>query len=243
MKKREKIAICVNNISKRYILHHHKPTLVESFLGKKKEFWALKDINLTIKKGEKLAVIGPNGAGKSTLLKIISGITFPTTGEIKINGKIASLIEITAGFHPDLTGKENIFLNGLLLGMKREEIKNKYLAIVKFSGLKNFINAPFYTYSRGMMLRLGFSIALHSEPDILIVDEILSAGDQVFQEKCRKRMTKIFRDKTILFVSHNLEEVKSLCPQTVILDKGRIFAQGETNKVIKKYLKFKKRNV
>jgi len=209
---------------------------VESFLKKKEELWALKNINLEIKKGEKLGIIGPNGAGKSTLLKIICGITTPTTGTVNTNGRVASLIELTAGFHPDLTGEENIYVNGLLLGMSRKEIKNKFKAIVNFSELWHFIDSPFYTYSGGMMLRLGFSIAIHSDPDILIVDEVLAAGDQAFQEKCQERIKEFFKEKTILFVSHNLRMIKLLCPKAIWLDKGRIRSSGETKKVVKEYL-------
>lgn len=228
-------AIKLTNISKKYILHHEKPTLVETFFKKKEEFWALKKINIEVKKGEKLGIIGPNGAGKSTLLKIISRITTPTTGKVETNGRIASLIELTAGFHPDLTGEENIYINGLLLGMSRKEIKDKFKAIIDFSELHHFIDAPFYTYSGGMMLRLGFSIAIHSDPDILIVDEVLTAGDRSFQEKCQKRIKEFFKDKTILFVSHNLQMIKLLCPKAIWLEKGRVKIKGCTNEVVKKY--------
>jgi len=230
------IAIRLNNISKKYILHHEKPTLVESFFKKKEELWALKNINFILKKGEKLGIIGPNGAGKSTLLKIITGITTPTSGETETNGRIASLIELTAGFHPDLTGEENIYINGLLLGMSRKEIKSNFKTIINFSGLRHFIDAPFYTYSDGMMLRLGFSIAIHSNPDILIVDEVLTAGDKSFQEKCQKKIKNLFKKKTIIFVSHNLQMIKMFCPQSIWLNKGKIFSIGKTNQVIEKYL-------
>lgn len=230
------LAIKLTNISKKYILHHQKPTLVESFFRRKEEFWALKKISLEVKRGEKLGIIGPNGAGKSTLLKIICRITTPTTGTVKTNGRIASLIELTAGFHPDLTGEENIYINGLLLGMSQVEIKHKIKTIVDFSELHRFIDAPFYTYSGGMMLRLGFSIAIHSDPDILIVDEVLTAGDKYFQEKCQKRIKEFFKEKTVLFVSHNLEMVKMLCPGAIWIDKGKIKSEGETKEVLKQYL-------
>ncbi|MCJ7792915.1 MAG: ABC transporter ATP-binding protein [Candidatus Marinimicrobia bacterium] len=230
------VAVKLDNISKKYILHHEKPTLMESFFKKREEFWALKNINFEVKKGEKLGIIGPNGAGKSTLLKTICGITTPSTGKVKTFGRIASLIELTAGFHPDLTGEENAYINGLLLGMSRSEIKKKFKKIVDFSELHHFIDSPFYTYSGGMMLRLGFSIAIHSNPDILIVDEVLTAGDRAFQEKCQKRIKDFFQEKTVLFVSHNLPLIKSFCPNSIWLDKGKIKSKGKTKKVIGQYL-------
>ncbi|MBL7159443.1 ABC transporter ATP-binding protein [Candidatus Microgenomates bacterium] len=234
----QQLAIKIENLSKKYILHHQKPTFVESFFKKKEEFWALKDINLQVKKGERLGIIGPNGAGKSTLLKIISEITTPTTGIVKTKGRVASLIELTAGFHPDLTGEENININGLLLGMTRAEIKDKFKAIIDFSGLHHFIDAPFYTYSGGMMLRLGFSIAIHADPDILIVDEVLSAGDRSFQEKCQKRVKELFAKKTVVSVSHNEKLLKELCPKCLWLHKGKIKLLDKTEKVIKAYIRF-----
>ncbi len=230
------LAIQLNNVSKKYILHHQKPTLVETFFSKKEEFWALKNISLKISQGEKLGIIGPNGSGKSTLLKIISGITSQTSGILKIHGRIASLIELTAGFHPDLTGEENIFINGLLLGMSRREIGLRYKKIVDFAELGRFIDSPFYTYSRGMMLRLGFSIAIYSNPEILIVDEVLSAGDEAFQEKSQKELKRLFREKTVIFVSHNLDLVKSFCPLVVCLDKGSLVFGGKTAEGIRYYL-------
>jgi len=232
-------AISLTNISKKYILHHEKPTLVETFFKKKEEFWALKNISFKVKKGEKIGIIGPNGSGKSTLLKIVCKITTPTSGKIETRGRMASLIGLTAGFHPDLTGEENIYINGLLLGMSRKEIKDKFKAIIDFSGLHHFIDAPFYTYSGGMMLRLGFSIAIHADPDVLVVDEVLSAGDRAFQEKCQKKVKETFRRKTILFVSHNLKLIKTLCPQTLWLNKGRVKLFGKTTEVIKAYLRFR----
>ncbi|MBU3956710.1 ABC transporter ATP-binding protein [Patescibacteria group bacterium] len=230
------IAVNLTNISKKYILHHEKPTLVESFFKKKEEFWALKNISFAVKEGEKLGIIGPNSAGKSTLLKIIGGITTPTTGKVETTGRIASLIELTAGFHPDLTGEENVYINGLLLRMSRKEIDNKFKTIVDFAELHHFIDAPFYTYSGGMMFRLGFSIAIHSDPDILIIDEVFSAGDKSFQEKCQKRMREFFREKTILFVSHNLGVIKHICPNSIWLEKGKIKFSGKTKEVVKAYL-------
>lgn len=232
------IAVKLSQVSKKYILHHEKPTLAESLFRKKEEFWALKNLSLTVKKGAKLGIIGPNGAGKSTLLKIITGITAPTNGEVETKGRIASLIDLEAGFHPDLTGEENVYINGLLLGMSKEAIKKNFDAIVNFSGIKKFIDSPLHTYSTGMKLRLGFSVAVHSNPDILIIDEIISAGDEKFQKKSYQKMQEFFkRKKTILFVSHYLEVVKKLCPQTLWLDKGGVKRLGDSKKVIASYLK------
>jgi len=233
-----KIAIKIENLSKKYLLHHEKPTLVESALrfGKKEEIWALKDINLEIKKGEKIGIIGDNGSGKTTLLKIISGITEPTEGRLETNGRIAALIDFEAGFHPELTGEENTHLNGMLLGMSKNEIRKNFDKIVKFSGLKKFIDVPLHTYSSGMKLRLGFSIAIHSSPDILLIDEILAVGDQEFQKKSYQTMQNFFKKgKTIIFISHHLPTVANFCPKTVWLEKGKIKMLAESKKVIKLY--------
>jgi lipopolysaccharide transport system ATP-binding protein len=237
-KKRTKTAISMKNISKKYILHHEKPTLVESFFKDKEEFWALKNINLKVNKGEKLAIIGPNGSGKSTILKIITGITVPTKGTIKTYGRIASLIDLGAGFHPDLTGEENLYINALLIGMSKSEVKQKFNKIVKFSGIKKFIDSPLRTYSSGMLVRLGFSIAIHSSPDILVIDEVIAAGDEEFKKKSFAKMQELFKaQKTIILVSHNLNMVNQLCPKTVLLKKGKIAQFGETKKITAKYLK------
>jgi len=230
------IAIHLNNVSKRYILHHYKPTLAESIFTRREEFWALKNINLEIKKGEKLGIIGPNGAGKSTLLKIICRITAPTKGTVFTNGKIASLIELSAGFHPDLTGHENIFINGLLLGMNRKEIKKNYKKIVDFSGIGKFIDTALHTYSSGMKARLGFSVAVHSNPDILIIDEVITAGDEQFRKKAYQKMQDFFKqEKTIIFVAHNLETIKRVCSKTLWLEKGKIKKIGKSKKITKEY--------
>lgn len=236
--KNEKFAIKIINLSKKYILHHEKPTLAESFFRKKEEFWALKNINFAAIKGEKIGIIGPNGAGKSTLLKIIAGITIPTNGTITTVGKITSLIELDAGFEPDLTGEENIYLNGLLTGMSMKELKKNFESIIDFSGIRKFIDSPLHTYSSGMKLRLGFSIAIHSDPDILITDEILAAGDEEFRKKSYAKMQEFFKaNKTIILVSHNLDSIRKLCVKTLWLDKGKIVVFGETKKVISQYLK------
>lgn len=236
---RKNVAISLKGVSKKYILHHEKPTLVESLFKRKEEFWALKNINLEIKKGEKLGIIGPNGAGKSTLLKIITGITIPTKGELETNGRIASLIDLEAGFHPDLTGEENIYINGLLLGMTKKQVKKNFNKIINFSEIKKFIDSPLHTYSSGMKLRLGLSIAVHSSPDILIIDEVITAGDEEFRKKSYLKMEDFFKHKkTILFVSHNLSAIENLCPKTLWLEKGKIKAIGPSKKSIAEYLRF-----
>lgn len=234
------VAIKLSNLSKKYILHHQKPTLVENILklGSKEKIWALKEINLEIKKGEKLGVIGPNGSGKTTLLRLITGVTAPTEGEVAVGGRIAALIDLEAGFHPELTGEENTYLNGMLLGMGKEEIRKKFDQIVAFSGLGKFFDTPFYTYSSGMALRLGFSIAIHAEPDILLVDEVLAVGDKEFQKKSYEAMQKFLKKgKTIVFISHNLPLVEKLCPKTAWLEEGKIKMLGSSQKVIKAYQK------
>lgn len=203
----------------------------------KKEFWALQDISFEVKRGEAFGIVGSNGAGKSTILKLLSGIMKPTRGAITVRGKLSALIEVGAGFHPDLTGRENIYLNGAILGMSREEIRRKFDAIVEFCGLRDFIDTPVKRYSSGMYARLGFSVAAHVEPDLLIVDEVLSVGDYLFQQKCIDRMTSILRGgTTVLFVSHNLHAVSELCQRSLLLEKGVMLATGPTDQVIRQYL-------
>lgn len=216
-------AIQLINVCKRYTIHHEKPTLAEHLLNRKREeFWALKNINLKIRKGEKLGIVGPNGSGKTTLLKIIAGITSPSSGNVLTSGKIVSLIDLEAGFHPDLTGIENIFLNGMLLGMKQNEIKRNLKAIIEFADIGQFIDVPLFTYSEGMKLRLGFSIAINANPEILILDESLSAGDDNFQKKSLTKIQDFFNQgKTILVVSHWWDFIKKNCDTIVNLKKGR----------------------
>ncbi len=191
------------------------------------DFWALKDINFEIKRGEVLGIIGRNGAGKSTLLKILARITEPTTGRITLNGRVASLLEVGTGFHPELTGRENIFLNGAILGMHRAEIKAKFDEIVAFAGVEKFLDTPVKRYSSGMYVRLAFAVAAHLEPEILIVDEVLAVGDAEFQKKCLGKMQDVAKGgRTVLFVSHNLGQVRAMCTQAVLLDAGRLTFQG-----------------
>lgn len=197
------------------------------FLKKDNNFWALKDINFQVCQGDAFAVIGGNGAGKSTLLKILSQITFPTLGKFRYNGRIASLLEVGTGFHPELTGRENIYLNGSLLGMKKNEIDNKLDEIIDFSGIERHIDTPVKRYSSGMAVRLGFSVAAHLEPEILIVDEVLAVGDADFQNRCISKMNDIkCSGRTILFVSHNMNSVLSLCNTGIVLEKGAIISNG-----------------
>lgn len=202
-----------------------------------REFWALNDVSFEVKRGEAFGIIGHNGAGKSTMLKLLSRIMQPTDGQVIVTGRLSALIEVSAGFHKDLTGRENIYLNGTILGMSRSEIRSKFDAIVEFSGLEEFIDTPVKRYSSGMFARLGFSVAAHVDPDVLIVDEVLSVGDFVFQQKCLARMNQIIdRGTTVLFVSHNLRAVGDLCQRGILLDHGRVAAMGEMHDVINSYM-------
>jgi lipopolysaccharide transport system ATP-binding protein len=202
-----------------------------------KEFWALDDISFEVRRGEAFGIVGSNGAGKSTILKLLSGIMKPTRGSLAVRGRLSALIEVGAGFHPDLTGRENIYLNGTILGMTKEEIRRKFDDIVDFGGLREFIDTPVKRYSSGMYARLGFSVAAHVEPDLLIVDEVLSVGDYLFQQKCIDRMTSVLKSgTTVLFVSHNLHAVSELCQRSMLLEKGKLLACGPTNDVIRQYV-------
>jgi ABC-type polysaccharide/polyol phosphate transport system ATPase subunit len=201
------------------------------------EFWALRDISFSVGRGEALGIIGHNGAGKSTILKILSGLIKPTKGTIEVNGSLSALIEVGAGFHPDLTGRENIYLNGAILGLSRAEVTRKFDQIVEFSGLSEFLDTPVKRYSTGMYARLGFSVAAHVDPDILVVDEVLSVGDFLFQKRCMERMNEILdRGSTIVFVSHNLHAVASFCTRAMLLDHGQSVREGDPHDVIGAYL-------
>jgi lipopolysaccharide transport system ATP-binding protein len=198
--------------------------------------WALQDINFSVKQGEVLGIIGRNGAGKSTLLKILSKVTSPTKGNIKVKGRIASLLEVGTGFHPELTGRENIFLNGAILGMTKTEIRSKFDEIVAFSGVEKYIDTPVKRYSSGMYVRLAFAVAAHLEPEILIVDEVLAVGDAEFQKKCLGKMKDVSGEgRTVLFVSHNMEAILSLTERTLLMERGKLNSVGETNEIINKY--------
>lgn len=200
--------------------------------------WALKDINFEVTQGEVLGIIGKNGAGKSTLLKLLSKVTAPTTGSIKSRGRIASLLEIGTGFHPELTGRENIFMNGAILGMSRNEIKSKLDQIINFSGCEMYIDTPVKRYSSGMRVRLGFAVAAHLEPDILVVDEVLAVGDAEFQKKAIGKMQDLSlgEGRTVLFVSHNMASVRNLCSRGIFLENGKVFFSGEIEKCVEQYL-------
>jgi lipopolysaccharide transport system ATP-binding protein len=264
------IVIKVDNLSKQYRLGkigtgsftHDVNRLWHKVLGKEDPYlkigetndrtrkgnsdyvWSLQDINFEIKQGEAVGIIGRNGAGKSTLLKILSRTTMPTTGRIKIKGKVASLLEVGTGFHPELTGRENIFLNGAILGMTKADIKRKFDEIVDFSGVERYIDTPVKRYSSGMYVRLAFGVAAHLEPEILIVDEVLAVGDAEFQRKCLGKMQDVTgHGRTVLFVSHNMSAVENLCSRCIFLKNGRLVMDGQTENVIETYIASNHRNI
>jgi lipopolysaccharide transport system ATP-binding protein len=250
----------VENLSKKYIIGHQKQeryTALRDVIAdgakafwrslsgggsgipvNKEEFWALKDVSFEVKQGECIGIIGRNGAGKSTLLKILSRITEPTTGRIKIRGRVASLLEVGTGFHPELTGRENIFLNGSILGMSRAEIKAKFDEIVDFAEVEKFLDTPVKFYSSGMYVRLAFAVAAHLEPEILIVDEVLAVGDAAFQKKCLGKMGDVAEKegRTVLFVSHNMEAIRRLCQKAILIKRGLIDFSGEVSIAINRYI-------
>lgn len=253
--------IRVENLSKKYILSHQKreryTTLRDALArgakcfaerlfhgytrpktnAEREEFWALKDVGFDIQQGDRVGIIGRNGAGKSTLLKILSRITEPTSGRISITGRVASLLEVGTGFHPELTGRENIFLNGAILGMSRAEISKKFDEIVAFAEVEKFLDTPVKRYSSGMYVRLAFAVAAHLEPEILIVDEVLAVGDTQFQKKCLGKMESVSKEgRTILFVSHNMGAVKSLCTRAIMLNQGRIMLDADVAATVERYL-------
>jgi len=244
------LAIRFEQVSKRFALGERfdslrdlVPALARRALGRGRtearagDFWALKDINLEVRKGEVLGIVGHNGAGKSTMLKHLAGIMVPTRGRVEVDGRLSALIEVGAGFHLDLTGRENVFLNGVILGMTRAEVARKFDEIVEFSGLEAFIDTPVKRYSSGMYARLGFSVAAHLDPDILVIDEVLSVGDFAFQGKSLQKMRSIASSgATVLFVSHNLRAVADLCPRTVLMEAGAIVDDGPTPEVLQSYL-------
>jgi lipopolysaccharide transport system ATP-binding protein len=204
----------------------------------KNEFWALKNVNLTIKKGESIGIIGRNGAGKSTLLKVLSRITPPTEGKVTMHGRVASLLEVGTGFNPELTGRENIFLNGAILGMTKKEIKRKFDEIVAFAEIEQFLDTPVKRYSSGMYMRLAFAVAAHLESEILIIDEVLAVGDAQFQMKCLGKMDDVAKNegRTVLFVSHNIQAIKQLCSRAILLESGNIVSIGKVDEVVDRYL-------
>lgn len=244
----QNIVIKVENISKKYVIGEKEnfPTLRDHLVNlpkklfthkKPKEFWALKKISFEVNKGEVLGIIGRNGAGKSTLLKILSRITEPTEGRITLHGKVSSLLEVGTGFNPELTGRENIYLNGSIIGMSRKEIETKFEEIVEFSGVKEFLDTPVKRYSSGMYVRLAFSVSAFLESDILIVDEVLAVGDIEFQKKCLGKMNALAGEgKTVIFVSHSIPAITRMCSKCIWLQKGNVVHYGETQKVIDQYL-------
>ncbi|MCI5056466.1 MAG: ABC transporter ATP-binding protein [Flavobacteriales bacterium] len=241
--------ITVKNLSKKYKINAGRvpynslrDTIVKALTfksgPKKEEFWALDNINFDVKEGESVGIVGRNGAGKSTLLKILSRITPPTKGNIRIKGRVASLLEVGTGFHPELTGRENVFLNGSILGMNKAEIVQKFDEMIDFSGVSKYIDVPIKHYSSGMQLRLAFAVAAFLEPEILVIDEVLAVGDASFQKKCINKMNAVSQEsgRTILFVSHNMTAVKTLCSKAVYLENGKLKQVGEVNKVINDYM-------
>src|SRR5881227_1970915 len=250
--------ITVENLGKKYSLRHQRnerytalrDVIAEKALGffknlksgngvsvSKKDFWALKDVSFEVQRGEVVGIIGRNGAGKSTLLKILSRITEPTTGKVGIKGRVASLLEVGTGFHPELTGRENIFLNGAILGMTKVEIKSKFDEIVAFAETEKFLDTPVKRYSSGMYVRLAFAVAAHLEPEILVVDEVLAVGDAEFQKKCLGKMKGVAsRGRTVFFVSHNMATVDSLCSRCLFLSGGRLIAIEVADEAVTKYL-------
>src|SRR4051812_9721885 len=200
------------------------------------DFWALKDVSFDVQQGEVIGIIGRNGAGKSTLLKILSRITEPTTGRVTLNGRVASLLEVGTGFHPELTGRENIYLNGSILGMKRGEIDRKFDEIVAFSEVEQFLDMPVKRYSSGMYVRLAFGVAAHLDPEILVVDEVLAVGDAEFQRKCLGKMSDVAKNgRTVLFVSHSMAAVRAICRSGIMLANGRVVARGHIDEVVDEY--------
>ncbi|AFZ59172.1 ABC transporter ATP-binding protein [Anabaena cylindrica FACHB-243] len=251
--------IHVENLSKKYIIGHQKQERytalrdvisnqfksIGSLINPKtktknpafEEFWALKDVSFEVNQGDRIGIIGRNGAGKSTLLKILSRITEPTQGRINIKGRVASLLEVGTGFHPELTGRENIYLNGAILGMSKAEIKHKFDEIVAFSEVEKFLDTPVKRYSSGMYVRLAFSVAAHLEPEILIVDEVLAVGDAAFQKKCLGKMENVASEgRTVIFVSHNIGAVRALCNRGIVLSSGNLIKEGDAESCIAEYL-------
>jgi len=250
-------AIQVEGLGKKYLLHHQaggrhryvalRDVLAGKFKGlfnwksksgnpKLEEFWALKDVSFEVKQGEAVGIIGRNGAGKSTLLKLLSRITEPSEGRFELEGRVASLLEVGTGFHPELTGRENIFLNGAILGMHRAEIKKKFDEIVAFAEVEKFLDTPVKHFSSGMYMRLAFAVAAHLEQEIMVVDEVLAVGDAAFQKKCLGKMKDVSQSgRTVLFVSHNMDAISRLCASSLYLVKGELKMMGETQRVIKAY--------
>ena len=239
--------ITLDSISKRYFLYHdrarelktallHLPTFLKASRAKE-PFWALRDISLCVRRGESVGIIGPNGAGKSTLLRIVARLAPPTKGKVMVRGRVSPLLELGAGFHPQISGRENAILNAVLLGLSRREAQEKMAEIVDFSELGEFIDQPMRTYSSGMYVRLGFAVAVHVKPEILLIDEVLAVGDAEFQQKCFAHIEKLRQERvTIVLVTHDLESVKRFCDRAVLLEHGSIVTQGAPQAVVDEYL-------
>jgi len=239
------VAVSFEDVSKRFVLRHERAyTVLESMISmvrpsrrSTEEFWALRAVSFEIPDGETLGIIGPNGAGKSTALKLMARILEPTSGQVVVRGRISPLLELGAGFHPELTGRENVFLNAALFGVSQAEAQDRYDQIVEFSELNDFIDVPLKHYSSGMYMRLGFAVAANIIPDILLVDEILAVGDEAFQRKCLRKIEEFRREgRTIVFVSHDLPTVSRICHRALWLDKGRVMALGPTDDLVDRYL-------
>ncbi len=241
------IDVSFSSVSKRYLIRQYRGetpisarSKLKARLGRgepRREFWAVNDVSFELEHGEALGIIGHNGAGKSTILKLLSGITAPTRGEIFIRGRVSALLEVGSGFHPELTGRENIYLSGSVLGMPRQEIHRKVDSIIEFAGVARFIDVPVKRYSSGMYVRLGFSIAAHLEPDVLLLDEVLAVGDREFRDRCKDRIHQLHANgTTIVFISHDLASVQSLCKRVLLLERGQIAVQGSAEEVIRRYI-------
>ncbi len=238
------LVVKLTGIGKHYVMHKQKPYLLHEILHRvartrrqREDFWSLRNVNVEIRRGESVAFIGRNGAGKSTILGIIAGAIHPTEGACEVHGRFGALLELGAGFHPDLTGRENIYLNASLLGLTREEIESQFQQIVDYSELEEFIDVPLRNYSSGMQVRLGFAVAIHVKPEILIMDEALAVGDQEFQKKCRASILDFKRAGcTLLFVSHSAPQVQDLCERAIWLDHGRVRADGPVQEVLSTFM-------
>lgn len=237
-------AICFDGVSKRFVIHHERSRSFQELLvnlvhrrnGLQEDFWALRDVSFAVEPGETVGIIGPNGSGKSTVLKLITRILNPTSGVITVPGKVAGLIELGAGFHPDLTGRENVYLLGAIMGVPERAMRQRFDTIVGFAELEQFIDTPVKHYSSGMYMRLGFSVVLQVDAEILLIDEVLAVGDRHFQEKCLRSIEELQRQGvTILLVSHDLELIQRFCPRALLLDHGRVACLGATSEVVRAY--------
>ena len=236
-------AIVLDQVGKCYRLRKHKTFLMHELLARVRgipiahdEFWALRDVSFSIAAGESLAFVGKNGAGKSTLLGLIAGTVYPTLGTVRVSGRIGALLELGSGFHPDLTGRENIYMNASLLGLRKNEVDARFDRIVEFSELQEFIDVPLRNYSSGMAMRLGFSVAIHTDPDIMLMDEVFAVGDQEFQQKCLARVAEFkAQGKTMIFVSHGLEVLRGVCERAIWLEHGKVLADGPLEDVLAQY--------